>query len=131
VRGALVSASRDLSRILLFEQQVVALEMPQPLLPSNRSERRKPGKLKRIPVPPSLTTTVDGPDSEASPVAGSALWSAAHCRMTTAGLGMDQSASRNLAFVSCEGGEDFFLLASRHFDEVQSAASSAATSSNS
>jgi hypothetical protein len=38
------------------------------------------------------------------------------------GLGLDQSASRDLAFVSCEGGEDFFLLASRHFDEVQRAA---------
>jgi hypothetical protein len=39
--------------------------------------------------------------------------------VTTAGLGLDDSASRNLAFVRCEGGEDFFLLASRHFDEVQ------------
>jgi hypothetical protein len=42
--------------------------------------------------------------------------------VTTAGLGLDESASCHLALVSCEGGEDFFLLASRHFDEVQRAA---------
>jgi hypothetical protein len=42
--------------------------------------------------------------------------------VSTAGIGLDQSASGNLAFVGCEGGEDFFLLASRHFDEVQRAA---------
>src|SRR5687768_6201799 len=41
--------------------------------------------------------------------------------VTPTGLGLDDSASRNLALVSCEGGEDFFLLASRHLDEVQRA----------
>ena len=30
-------------------------------------------------------------------------------------------ASRYLVLVSCEGGEDFFLLAPRHFDEVKGA----------
>ena len=32
-----------------------------------------------------------------------------------------ESASRDLVLVSCEGGEDFFLLAPRHFDEVKRA----------
>ena len=42
--------------------------------------------------------------------------------VTAVGLGLDESARRHLAFVSCEGGENFFLLASRHIDEVQRAA---------
>ena len=68
----------DLVRAILYffikgERQMMSFEVSNHSSQVIGQKRAAPGKLKRTPVPPSLTVTVSEPQPVASPVAGSAL----------------------------------------------------------